>query len=75
MGTLTVAEAIAYAEAKKAQGNWYPACNGTEIPFFTQTGRRLLYVWQPSTGNHAYLDTMSDIILSNDEADVAFGRR
>lgn len=57
--------------AKAAQGDWFPACGGTETAFTTRTGKRLLYVWQPSTGHHAYLDLGSDIILSDDEARVA----
>jgi hypothetical protein len=28
---------------------------------------RLLYVWQPSTGNHAYLNLDNDMILSEKE--------
>lgn len=52
----------------KHEGNWYPACNGTEVPFHTRTGRRLLYCWQPSTGKHAYLDCDTDLILSDEEA-------
>ena len=55
-------------EAKAEQGNWIPACNGTEKPFPTRSGRILLYCWQPSTGRHAYLDCSTDIILSDDEA-------
>lgn len=55
----------------KSQGNWYPANGGTEIPFFTRAGRRLLYVWQPSTGTHAYLDCHTDLILSDEEAQLA----
>lgn len=74
MSELTVAEALALADAKRAEGNWYPACNGTEIPFYTRSGRRLLYCWQPSTGRHAYLDTQTDIILSDEEAFVAMGK-
>lgn len=56
-----------------SQGNWYPACNGTETEFRTRTGLRLLYVWQPSTGNHAYLNLDTDIILSDNEAMLALG--
>ena len=64
----TIIEAIEAAEARKLQGNWYPASNGTETPFNTRTGRRLLYCWQPSTGDHAYLDCGTDLILSDAEA-------
>lgn len=53
------------------QGNWVPACNGTEVPFTSRSGRRLLYCWQPSTGRHAYVDTQTDIVLSDDEARAA----
>ena len=52
----------------KDQGDWFPANGGTETPFLARNGRRLLYCWQPSTGNHAYLDLTSDIFLSDEEA-------
>jgi len=55
----------------RTQTNWIPAANGTEEPFTTRTGRRLLYCWQPSTGRHAYLDLGSDLILSDEEATAA----
>jgi hypothetical protein len=50
------------------QGNWIPACNGSEVPFLTRSGRTLLYCYQPSTGKHAYLDCGSDLILTDEEA-------
>lgn len=53
--------------------DWFPACGGTEIPFTSRSGKRLLYVWQPSTGNHAYLDLDSDIVLSDEDARQALG--
>lgn len=53
--------------------NWYPANGGTERPFTTRTGRRLLYCWQPSTGRHAWLDVQTDIVLTPEEAQVALG--
>lgn len=55
----------------KQSDSWLPACGGTEAPFVSRSGKRLQYVWQPSTGKHAYLDLDSDIILSNEEAEVA----
>ncbi len=67
----TVAEVIKAKEEKERQGNWYPACGGTEVPFTSRTGKRLLYVFQPSTGNHAYLDLGTDIILTTEEAMAA----
>jgi len=59
------------AKVKEAsQGNWFPASNGTETPFVTRTGHRLLYCWQPSTGKHAYLNCETDLILSDQEAET-----
>jgi hypothetical protein len=58
---------------KAEQGNWYPASGGTETPFVTRERRRLLYVYQPSTGKHAYLDLDTDIVLTDAEARFALG--
>lgn len=69
----TLVELLAEHDAKATQGNWVPACDGTEVPFYTRTGRRLLYMWQPSTGSHAYLDCESDIFLTDEEASAALG--
>lgn len=55
----------------KRDGDWIPACNGTEVPFVTRTGVRLLYCWQPSTGKHAYLNCDTDIILTDEESRAA----
>jgi hypothetical protein len=52
---------------------WVPACGGKEVPFETRTGRRLHYMWNMNTGEHAYYDLDRDIFLSNAEADEAFG--
>ncbi len=69
----TVAEILDERKAKAEQGPWVPACSGTEVPFTTRNGRRLLYCWQPSTGSHAYLDCNTDLILTNEEAQLALG--
>ena len=65
----TIAEAI----AKREQGNWVPACGGTETPFKTRSGAVLLYCWQPSTGRHAYLNVQTDLILDDSEAFALLG--
>lgn len=65
---MNLVERLAERDKWASQGDWFPASNGTETPFTTRTGRRLLYCWQPRTGNHAYLDCGSDIILTDDEA-------
>ena len=41
----------------------------------TRSGRRLQYLWQPSTGKHAYIDVDQDIILSDEDAQLALGMR
>lgn len=53
---------------------WIPACGGTETPFKSRSGITLLYCYNPGTGQHAYLNVDSDIILSNDEARIALGQ-
>lgn len=67
----SVADLLNLLQAKREQGNWFPANNGSEQVFYTRSGRRLLYCWQPSTGNHAYLDCDTDLILSDEEARFA----
>ena len=71
----SVAEVLDRRQKKAEQGNWYPASGGKEEPFRTRTGRTLLYVWQPSTGHHAYLDVGTDMLLSTEEAEYALGHR
>lgn len=53
--------------------NWLPACNGTETPFIARSGKRMMYCWNPATDQHAYLDLNCDMILSNEEAQIALG--
>jgi hypothetical protein len=69
---MTPTNAIVFRHGNKSD-NWYPANNGIETPFITRTGHRLLYCWQPSTGNHAYLDCGTDLILSDEEAKIILG--
>lgn len=59
------------AKQDASQGDWVVASNGKEEVFTTRTNRRLLYCWQPLTGNHAYLDVDADIILTDEEAQSA----
>ena len=53
------------------QPEWVPACGGTEAPFTTRTGRRLLYMWNPTTGEHAYYDVPNAAFPSAAEAPAA----
>jgi len=52
-------------------GYWVPACGRTEVPFVSRSGIRLLYCWNPVTGQHAYLNCDTDIILTPEESDRA----
>lgn len=47
---------------------WVPASGGTEEPFVSRSGHRLLYCWNPGQQKHAYLDLDSDTILTDEEA-------
>ena len=51
--------------------NWLPACNGTETPYYTRSGRRVLYCWNPATGEHGYIDMNSDILMTQSEFEAA----
>lgn len=70
---MNLSEMLDAADAKRNNGAWVPACGGTEEPFTSRSGRRLLYVYQATTGNHAYLDLGTDLILSDEEARLALG--
>lgn len=52
-------------EDRRQCGRWVPACGGAEKPFKTRTGKTLLYVWNTGTGEHAYLDCETDLIMSH----------
>jgi hypothetical protein len=52
---------------------WVPACGGTEVPFRSRSGRRLWYLFNPATEQHAYLDCDQDMILTDQEAMLALG--
>lgn len=64
----SVAEMLDDQRRKAEQGNWVPASGGSEKPFYTRSGRRLQYLWQPSTGRHAYIDVDTDMLLSDEDA-------
>lgn len=53
---------------------WVAACGGTELPFRTRSGRSLHYMYNPFQKRHAYLDTMTDVILSDQEAEAFLER-
>lgn len=65
---MNLLEALEAKQRRADQGPWVPACAGTETPFTTRGGFRLLYCWQPSSGRHAYLNLDADMFLTTDEA-------
>jgi hypothetical protein len=70
----TLVELLNEKEARAREGNWYPAHGGTETPFLTRTGFRLLYCYQPSTGRHAYMNCDTDMLMSDEEVEMALGK-
>lgn len=52
--------AVAVAQNHDA---WVAACGGTETPYVSRSGRRVLYVFNPAQGRHAYMDLDRDMIL------------
>lgn len=68
-----LSQLLAERDARNANGPWVAACGGTEKPFTTRSGFRLQYLFQPSTGKHAYINCDTDIFLTDDEAIAAIG--
>lgn len=66
-----IPELMALVDRVCDNGNWVPACGGTETPFVSRSGLRLLYCYQASTGRHAYLNCDTDVILTDEEANAA----
>jgi len=64
----TVEYAIAIAGHKDV---WVPACGGTEQPFISRSGIRMLYCFNPAMGKHAYIDCNTDMIMTDEEARAA----
>lgn len=69
MAALTLAEALDAQQARAERGPWFPASGGSEVPFVTRGGFRLLYMFQPSTRTHAHLDLDRDMFVSDEEID------
>lgn len=64
-----MSETFEYMMAKVGRADrWVPACGGHETPTLTRSGKRLLYCWNPATGQHAYIDCDTDMVLTNKEA-------
>lgn len=67
-GKISVSDAFhIFDNLKFQQGQWVPANGGTEKPFKTRNGMRVLYCWHTGTGDHAYLNCDTDIIMTQEE--------
>jgi hypothetical protein len=69
----SVIEILEERARKAEQGNWIPACGGTEVPFRTRSGFKVLYCWQPSTGKHAYINCETDMLISREDEQWILG--
>ena len=69
----TLVDRLEARQRRAEQGAWVPACGGTEQPF-AMRGYRLQYLWQPSTGRHAYINCDTDILLTDAEVSALFLR-
>ena len=70
----TLVDLIREKAAWEQQGRWVPANGGTEVPFLSRSGVRLLYCYQPRSGKHAYLNVDTDIVLTSEEANLILGK-
>ena len=50
-----------YSAVMNGIDNWVPACGGNEVWTLAQNGRSYLYVYNPATREHGWLDD-SDIV-------------
>jgi hypothetical protein len=72
--TAILSRSASYRLAVAAKADlWLPANGGTEEPFTTRNGVRLLYCFNPRLGRHAYLDLSCDHILDDEDAFRALG--
>jgi len=67
----SLAELLDERQRKAEQGPWVVACGGEE-PVMTVKGTRVQYMWQPSTGRHAYYNLDNDLILTDEEIEILF---
>lgn len=65
---LTPSQKAFYHVVEKQLDQWVPACGGTETAFTARSGARLIYLYNPVQGKHAYLNVDQDIILTDEEA-------
>ena len=47
---------------------YLPACGGTETPFRSRSGIMMLYTYHPESGKHCYVNTQTDMPMTDAEA-------
>lgn len=50
---------------------WVPAHRGTEQPFVSRSGIRMLYCFNPRQQNHAYINADTDVVMTEEETRAA----
>lgn len=74
MRQLKLEEAPAPVSFPQHKGpHWVPASGGSERPFVSRSGIRMQYMWDMRSGDHAYMNCDTDIIMSDEEAFAALG--
>jgi hypothetical protein len=64
-----VADVLARVKREQEQGRWVVGCGGSEVPF-EYWGTRWLYVFQPSSGRHGYLNLDTDVVHDDYRTEV-----
>jgi hypothetical protein len=62
LDTDTPAEREYWTAINEQADRWVVAACGTEVPSVRPDGRRVLYVFNPGTGEHGYLDLATDVV-------------
>jgi len=59
---------LEYSRAVATKANrWVPGCGGREVEYLNKSGVRVLYVFNPATQQHGWLNLDSDIVFSTSE--------
>jgi len=69
----TLVDMLEARQRRAKQGAWMPANGCTEQPF-EMRGYRLQYLFQQSTGRHAYINCDTDVLLTDEEVNAIFLR-
>lgn len=65
---------LEYARAVAEKANrWVPGCGGREVEYKNRNGVRVLYVFNPATQQHGWLNLDSDIVFSTSELSAPIG--